>query len=47
VPASNCGEATDGDGHGMRLVKISTLKSAIDALESLAENPKASVPSCR
>ena len=47
VPAANCAEATDGDSHGMRLVKISTLKSAIGALESLAENPKASVPSCR
>jgi PDZ domain-containing protein len=47
VPASNCAEATDGDTHGLRLVKISTLKSAIGALESLADNPKASVPSCR
>jgi Lon-like protease len=47
VPASNCAEATDGGSHGMRLVKISTLKSAIGALESLSENPKASVPSCR
>jgi PDZ domain-containing protein len=46
VPAANCAEATDGSDHGMRLVKISTLKGAIDALEALAKNPKASVPGC-
>jgi PDZ domain-containing protein len=46
VPAANCTEAVKGDDHGMRLVKISTLKGAIDALEALAKNPKASVPRC-
>jgi PDZ domain-containing protein len=46
VPAANCAEAVKGEDHGMHLVKISTLKTAIDALEALAKNPKASVPRC-
>jgi PDZ domain-containing protein len=47
VPAANCAEAAKGGDHGMQLVKISTLTTAIDALEALAKNPKASVPRCR
>jgi len=47
VPAANCAEALDGSDHGMRLVKVSELEDAIDALEALAKNSKASVPSCR
>ena len=46
VPAANCSEATDGSDHGLKLVKISTLKDAVSSLESLADNPKAPVPSC-
>ena len=46
VPAANCAEAVKGDDHGLNLVKISTLTTAIDALEALAKNPKASVPRC-
>ena len=46
VPAANCAEATDGDDHGLKLVKISTLKDAISSLEALAKNPDAKVPSC-
>ncbi len=47
VPAPNCAEAADGDHHGMQLVEVKTLDDAIDALEKLAEDPKASVPECR
>ena len=47
VPAANCAEASDGSNHGMRLVKVSELDDAIDALEALAKNAKASVPTCR
>ena len=47
VPELNCGQATEVDDHGLRLVKVSTLKGAIDALEALAKDPKASVPSCK
>ncbi|VXB12144.1 PDZ domain-containing protein [Aeromicrobium sp. 9AM] len=46
VPAANCGEATDGDDDGLKLVKISTLKDAISSLEKLAKDPDAKVPSC-
>ena len=47
VPAANCAEALAGSDHGMRLVKVSELDDAIDALEALAKDAKASVPSCR
>jgi PDZ domain-containing protein len=47
VPAANCAEASDGNDHGMRLVKVSELDDAIEALEALAKNSKASVPTCR
>jgi PDZ domain-containing protein len=46
VPAANCDEATDGDDHGLTLVKITTLDDAISSLEKLAMNPDAKVPSC-
>ncbi len=47
VPAANCAEATGGDDHGLRLVKITKLDDAIETLEALAKNPKASVPQCQ
>lgn len=47
VPEDNCKIASKGDDFGMRLVRVSTLKSAIDALEKLADNPKASIPTCQ
>ncbi len=47
VPAANCREAVEGDDHGMQLVEVSTLDDAIDSLEALAKNPKASVPGCQ
>ncbi len=46
APASNCNEVRASDHHGMKIVKVSTLKGAIDALEKLAANGKASVPTC-
>jgi PDZ domain-containing protein len=46
VPAANCAEAAKGDDHGMQLVKVSTLATAIDALEALAKDPEATVPRC-
>ncbi len=46
VPAPNCAEAIEGDTKGLRLVKVARLSDAIDALEALAKNPKAAVPSC-
>ena len=35
-----------GDDHDMTLVKVAKLTEAIDALDVLAKNPKAKVPSC-
>lgn len=46
VPAQNCAEATQGGDFGMTLVRVATLKEAIDAVGTLAENPKAKVSSC-
>ena len=46
VPAPNCDEATDGDDHGLKLVKITKLTDAISSLEALAKDPDAAVPSC-
>ncbi|TXL61448.1 YlbL family protein [Aeromicrobium terrae] len=47
VPAENCAEALKGDDHGLTLVRISTLKGAISALEKLAQDHDAKVPQCR
>ena len=47
VPAANCAEASGGGDHGMRLVKVSKLDDAIDSLEELADDSKASVPQCQ
>ena len=46
VPAANCAEASDGDDHGMQLVKVSKLDDAIDSLEKLADDSTAKVPRC-
>ncbi|MEV7397165.1 PDZ domain-containing protein [Aeromicrobium sp. NPDC092404] len=46
VPAANCAEATDGDDHGLQLVKISELDDAISSLEALAKDAHAKVPTC-
>lgn len=47
VPSDNCADAVKGGDHGMRLVKVSTLKAAIGSLEALAKSASASVPTCR
>ncbi|AOS61815.1 putative secreted protein containing a PDZ domain [Actinoalloteichus hymeniacidonis] len=44
VPADNCIEAVPNAPDGLRLVRVETLESAIDSLESLAEGGEA--PSC-
>lgn len=51
VPAGNCADAAlDADArgrvHGMRLVRINTLDSAIRSVGALAKDPKARVPQC-
>jgi PDZ domain-containing protein len=47
VPQGNCAEAATGTDHGMTLVEMSTLDDAIEALQSLADDPGAEVPLCR
>ena len=47
VPAENCAEAGQGSSFGMTLVEVTTLDSAIDALETLSDDPTAEVPTCR
>ena len=46
VPDANCKEAAGGNDFGIKLVRIKTLKGAISALEKLATDPKAKVPTC-
>lgn len=46
VPASNCKEAAGSDNYGMKLLRIATLNDAIESLKSLANDPKAKVPTC-
>ncbi|MFL6089066.1 MAG: PDZ domain-containing protein [Aeromicrobium sp.] len=51
VPAANCADAAldadrHGRAHGMRLVRIDTLDSAIKSVGALAKDPNAKVPQC-
>ena len=46
VPAGNCEEAVDTAPGVLRLVKVETLAGAVSALEALAKDPAADVPSC-
>jgi PDZ domain-containing protein len=48
VPADNCSEVVDSDaaGDALRLVKVNTLHEAVTALQRLARDQDAEVPSC-
>jgi PDZ domain-containing protein len=46
VPAANCAEAAQVDTD-LTLVRVPRLSDAVDALEALAEDPQARVPTCR
>ncbi|MGH1562136.1 YlbL family protein [Mumia sp. DW29H23] len=46
VPDGNCAEAAASDDFGMRLVRVETLDDAVNALEKLSDDPKATVPTC-
>lgn len=46
VPTQNCKEAAKGSDFGLKLIRVTTLKGAISALEKLAKDPKAKVPGC-
>lgn len=46
VPPGNCEGAVDAAVGGVRLVRADTLHAAVEALESYAENPDATLPRC-
>ncbi|WP_322763365.1 PDZ domain-containing protein [Frankia sp. Cr2] len=46
VPAANCPDARESAPAGLRLVRVETLKGAIDDLKALAGSPQAPVPGC-
>lgn len=45
VPSANCAEAATADT-AMTLVDVETMQQAIEAIETLADNPEAEVPTC-
>jgi len=46
VPADNCADAVGADHGSMRLVKVSTMASAVQSIETWAKNPDAKLPTC-
>jgi Lon-like protease len=46
VPAANCPEARQAKSGDLTLVRIDTLDTAVEAVEELADDPEASVPTC-
>jgi PDZ domain-containing protein len=45
-PAGDCAEAISTVPDGLHLVRVTSLKSALDSLDALRVNPNAKVPSC-
>ena len=46
VPADNCPDAVGADHGSMRLVKVTTMDSAVKAIQAWAKNPDATLPTC-
>jgi PDZ domain-containing protein len=46
APAGNCAEAARTVPDGLKLVKVATLRSALDSLDKLRRDPGAAVPAC-
>ncbi|MGZ4451406.1 MAG: YlbL family protein [Nocardioides sp.] len=46
VPADNCADAAGADHGDMRLVKVTTMDSAVTSIEAWAKNPDAKLPTC-
>jgi PDZ domain-containing protein len=46
VPADNCADAVGADHGDMRLVKVTTMDSAVDSIETWAKDPDAKLPTC-
>jgi PDZ domain-containing protein len=46
VPADNCPDAVGADHGDMRLVKVTTMSSAVHSIETWAKDPDAKLPTC-
>lgn len=46
VPKDNCLDAVGSDHGDMRLVKVTTMHSAVQAIEAWTKNPNATLPTC-
>lgn len=46
VPAANCPDAVGADHGSMRLVKVTTMDSAVKAIQSWVKDPTAKLPAC-
>jgi PDZ domain-containing protein len=46
VPADNCPDAVGADHGSMRLVKVTTMASAVKAIQTWVKNPQATLPTC-
>jgi len=46
VPAENCADALKAPGNGMRLVKVTTMESAMSSIKAWVADPAAALPSC-
>lgn len=46
VPADNCNDAEGANNGSMRLVKVTTMDSAVKAIQTWVKNPDATLPTC-
>ena len=46
VPADNCADAAGADHGDMRMVKVTTMDSAVTSIEAWAKNPDVKLPTC-
>jgi len=46
VPKDNCGEAIQARNGDMRLVRVDTMHTAVEAIEDWVEDPDAALPAC-
>ena len=47
VPADNCADALGAPDRGMRLVKVTTMASAMKSIKAWVKNPGVTLPSCQ
>ena len=47
VPPDNCGDAVGAANGDMRLVKAASMHTAVEAIETWADDPDADLPTCK